>query len=615
MDNILMPASITSLPSLFSFVTRKRRPARSRRGIFNAQFDGQDRSLSMPTVQLGCDILEQRIVLTAAAAIDSSFFEFTAGTITSYQGAAAKVVIPATINGTPVKEIAGSAFANHTEITSLVIPSSVTNIDNNAFSGLTNLTKVKIGAGVQFIGDSAFRDASLLKEVKFPNSLISIGDNAFRHSGLQGVTFGKKVELIGDHAFAENTSMMKLVIPGTVKRISAGAFQDDVSLTVLQIGKGVAFIGDSAFAGIKALRAVSIPGTVKTIGSEAFAGDTAIQYVGFGRGIQSIGESAFAGNTALQAVVIPGSVKTIGEGAFRGDTALARAVIRHGVETIEANAFQGNTAMTGVLIPHSVKVIGHSAFEGNVAMAGVVIGNGVQTIGNRAFYGCTALTSVVLGESVTSLGTDAFASGQNVTYLSRSFYVKAPPKLPSMYESAGMIVAAPQGQTHYFYSVKAIEGVPVINFTPSKMAKTTSYITAQQARADSRRAALAESVGQVALSDMWPPPGTTYGTYVHYTVSLGSSTSTSNISATTAQLSAADSWAIEMPTGDTWNHVISNYTGPSTATSGTNSILVQTGDNFGPIVSGYSTTPTGTYSWTFSNATTGAVYTIHFTVS
>ena len=62
-----MPASITSLPSLFSFGTRKRRLARRRRGIFNAQFDGQDRSLFMPTVQLGCDILEQRIVLSTSA--------------------------------------------------------------------------------------------------------------------------------------------------------------------------------------------------------------------------------------------------------------------------------------------------------------------------------------------------------------------------------------------------------------------------------------------------------------------------------------------------------------------------------------------------------------------
>lgn len=193
-----------------------------------------------------------------------------------------------------------------------------------------------------------------------------------------------------------------------------------------------------------------------------------------------------------------------------------------------------------------------------------------------------------------------------------------------MLESAGVIAVAPQGMTTYIYSDKAIEGAPVINLTPSKMAKTTSSITVQQARADSRRAALAERVGQVAVSDTMmqqqpsqPSTGgsTTSGTYVHYTVSLGSSSQTSNISATTAQLGAADSWAIEMPSGDTWNHVISNYTGPSTATSGTSRLVVQTGDNFGPIVSGYSTTPTGTYSWNFSNATTGALYTIHFTVS
>ena len=614
-----MPASITSLSSLFSFGTRKRRPARRRRGIFNAQFDGQDRSLFMPTVQLGCDILEQRIVLATTA--PAANFLFAEGTITSYTGMEAMVSIPGIINGMVVKEIAPNAFANHQEIKVVEIPSSVTSIGSNAFSGLPNLTKVVFGTGVTTIGDSAFLNASALKEVKFPNSLITIGDNAFRHSGLRSVTFGKKVELIGDHAFAENASMMKLVVPGTVKVISAGAFQDNVSLQVLHIGKGVATIGDSAFAGIKALRAVSIPGTVKIIGAEAFAGDTAIQYVGFGRGIQSIGGSAFAGNTALQTVVIPGSVLSIGEGAFRGDTALARAVIRHGVETIGDNAFQDNIAMTGVLIPHSVKVIGHSAFEGNVAMSGVVIGNGVHTIGNRAFYGCTALTSVVLGKSLTSIGTDAFASSTTESFVSRSYYDKAPMLPPAMLESAGMIAVNQKGMTTYIYSDKAIEGAPVINFTPTKMAKTTSYITAQQARADSRRAALAERVGQVAVrdaltsspTDAVPNAGSGYDVY--FMVSCGSSSSTKNVSATTTQLYDGDSWSFEMPEGDTWNNTISNFTGPSTATSGTSRLVIQTDQTFGPRVYGYSTTPTGTYNWTFSNATTGAVYTIHFTVS
>ena len=98
-------------------------------------------------------------------------------------------------------------------------------------------------------------------------------------------------------------------------------------------------------------------------------------------------------------------------------------------------------------------------------------------------------------------------------------------------------------------------------------------------------------------------------------VSCGNSSSTKNVSATTTQLYDGDSWSFEIPEGDTWNNTISNFTGPSTATSGTSRLVIQTDQTFGPRVTGYSTTPTGTYNWTFSNATTGAVYTIHFTVS
>lgn len=99
---------------------------------------------------------------------------------------------------------------------------------------------------------------------------------------------------------------------------------------------------------------------------------------------------------------------------------------------------------------------------------------------------------------------------------------------------------------------------------------------------------------------------------------LSSSSQTVNVSASQSQLGSSNpkyGWFFDMPTGDAWDNQIYNFTGPSTATSGTSRLVIQTGEVRGPVVSGYSTTPTGTYSWQFTNSTTGAVYTTNFTVT
>ena len=98
-------------------------------------------------------------------------------------------------------------------------------------------------------------------------------------------------------------------------------------------------------------------------------------------------------------------------------------------------------------------------------------------------------------------------------------------------------------------------------------------------------------------------------------VYLNQTSQTVNSSASQAQLSYGDEWFFEMQSRDTWNNQIYNFTGPSTATSGTDRLVVVLTIAQGPVVAGFSTTPTGTYSFQFRNSTTNAVYTINFTVT
>ena len=65
-------------------------------------------------------------------------------------------MIPAEHEGLPVCAIGEGAFKNCKELTTVVIPESVTAIFNSAFEGCTNLTSVMIPYGVSSIGSEAF---------------------------------------------------------------------------------------------------------------------------------------------------------------------------------------------------------------------------------------------------------------------------------------------------------------------------------------------------------------------------------------------------------------------------------------------------------------------------
>ena len=81
------------------------------------------------------------------------------------------------------------AFNNCFNLTSIVIPDSVTSIEGYAFCNCTNLTSVRIGSGVTSIGDYAFAFCYDLTSITIPDSVTSIGDSAFDNcTGLSEIT-------------------------------------------------------------------------------------------------------------------------------------------------------------------------------------------------------------------------------------------------------------------------------------------------------------------------------------------------------------------------------------------------------------------------------------------
>jgi len=181
--------------------------------------------------------------------------------IVKYNGSASKVNIPSTIQGMPVKEIAG--FSKNTAIKSVIIPEGVTLIYGSTFEECSNLSSVSLPSTLRSIGSSTFADCKALKSIDLPAGLVAIGAEAFYRSGLtsfpnpwpEGITtiagsmfmgtsisgsliIPEGITNIGGHAFSR-TQIASLTLPSTIKQIGQLAFNNCSSLTTVNIPESV----------------------------------------------------------------------------------------------------------------------------------------------------------------------------------------------------------------------------------------------------------------------------------------------------------------------------------------------------------------------------------------
>ena len=156
-----------------------------------------------------------------------------------YNEYSGEVVIPesVTYNGTtyPVTGIGLAAFAE-SDVSSVTIPSTVTEIVNGAFQNCAKLTRVDI-----------------------PNSVTTLKSGAFFNcSQLESVTIGSGVTTISQYAFAYCPKLKEITIPNTVTTIENDAFYQCTGLASVVIGSGVTTIGSSAFYVCDNLTSVTI---------------------------------------------------------------------------------------------------------------------------------------------------------------------------------------------------------------------------------------------------------------------------------------------------------------------------------------------------------------------
>lgn len=204
------------------------------------------------------------------------------------------VVVPETIDGVTVRGIGRHLFHN-TDITSVILPSGLTNIGESAFYN-NKLTSVTIPKGVKNIGKEAFSFGRLTSLI-IEEGVTSIGESAFSFNDLTSVEIPKGVRSIENRAFTDN------------------------KLTSVEIPKGITIIEDNVFSRNR-LSSVTIPEGVTSIGVNAFSYNQ-LTSIELPESIRSIGSFSF-GYNSLVSVEIPKVVTDLADGAFDNDVEIIR---------------------------------------------------------------------------------------------------------------------------------------------------------------------------------------------------------------------------------------------------------------------------------------------------
>lgn len=365
-----------------------------------------------------------------------------------------------------VTGIKAYTFRDCSNLSSVIIPCSVTKIGEGTFSGCSKLTSITLedgdktlvfdgtsnafngspvetlylGRNIGYSDDSPFTGKDKLKSITIGPLVTRIADGVFYDcNALTEITIPNNVKSIGILAFAGCRNLAKLTIENGDATLSFGSYLNCSSfgspIKELYLGRNLSF-PDSPFT--TSVDSLTIGPSVTEIPAGTFKPHTKLSSIRIeeGEGVLKIKDSfertfvkslylgrtttttAFA-NTYIENVTIGNKVAEIGNTFFSECRYLKELIIEDGDEplkfsdTEEQQTFHMAAIETLYLgrnlsYDYNYSWYAYSPFKNHTNLSMLTIGSHVTEIGRQLFYGCTGLTTISIPENVTNIGQGAF---------------------------------------------------------------------------------------------------------------------------------------------------------------------------------------------------------------
>ena len=302
--------------------------------------------------------------------------------------------------------IGEKAFYYCRNLTSVIIPNTVTYIGSQAFYACNKLTSANLPSSVLTINQYAFGFCYALQSVTIPAATTYIHYDAYYYC--YGLT---QISVDENNTVYDSRNNSNAIIDTETNTLMVGCMNTVIPNTIINIGR-------DAFYHCTGLISIEIPNSVVSIGTEAFSSCNNLSSISIPNSVQTIGNSAFYSCNALESLFIPASVTSIGQSVIGSCRNITQISVDEGNAVydsrdncnaiIETNSNELIAGCKSTIIPNTITSIGYMAFYNCEGITEITIPNSVTKLDDYSFAFCNHITTIELPSSITIIDPYAF---------------------------------------------------------------------------------------------------------------------------------------------------------------------------------------------------------------
>lgn len=314
-----------------------------------------------------------------------------------------------------VTRIGQSAFYGCSNLTEVILPTTLNIIEEQTFQNCTKLQRINLET-ITAIRESAFDNCESLQNVQLPEGLTMLGYKCFAYSGLTSITVPASVTLFGNegsgskgYTFQNCNDLKSVTLPENMTEIPNRMFRECQSLTSVNIPSQVTHIREFAFSGCKALPEITLSEGLVEIESSAFSNCESLKDLTLPETLTTIGNDAFNGCSSITSISIPQATKSMGSSCFYNCISLVDITLPNNMSELPGSTFYGCSSLESIAFPTSIVRIGSSCFDQCTKLSQISFAKGLEVIEYDAFKNCTSLQTLTLPETLKEIERYAFA--------------------------------------------------------------------------------------------------------------------------------------------------------------------------------------------------------------